>query len=387
MPDLTRRLRPSAGVLRGMTDRTVLDQVLAGGRVTRAQVAVDTGLSKPTVSSAFTRLEEGGLIAPAGARTGLRGRVATYYELAPTAGWVLAVDVDPDGVRTRSCDLAGTTFDEHLHPPVEHGDAAAMVRRIRAAVRRSVRVGEAEHGPVRAVTMSVANAVDPATGRILALPEAPFAEGVVEPARIFADLVPVPVFVDNHVNCAVIAEHSSGAAVGYDDVAYVFVGAGIGAGLLIGGRLVRGAHGLAGEIGYLAAATGPSQYATVAAALRSRGFGVEGTNAIDVEAIEASLASADGRADEAVQAIGAAIGQVVVDTCAVVDPALVVLGGRLGRLPALLPIAQETVAAISPAPVRLEVGWLGATAPVQGGLQMALEHAHARLLDPAALGG
>ncbi len=386
MPDLTLRQRPSAGVLRGITDRAVLDQVLARGRVTRAEVAVDTGLSKPTVSSAFVRLEDAGLLAATGSRTGMRGRVATYYELAPAAGWVLAVDVDQDGVRTWSADLAGTVFDEHLHPPVGHGDTIAMLRTFRSAVRRSVRIGDREHGPIRAATLSVANAVDPATGRILALPEAPFAEGIVDPAPIFADLVPVPVFVDNHVNCAVIAERSIGAAVGFDDVAYVFVGAGIGAGLVIGGRLVRGAHGLAGEIGYLATATGPSQYATVAADLRRKGFGVAGTNAIDVDAIEEALGrhapGRDGGAAEAVLAIGAAIGQVVVDTCAVVDPALVLLGGRLGRLPALLPVARATVADISPAPVRIEVGALGATAPVQGALQLALEHAHERLLAP-----
>jgi predicted NBD/HSP70 family sugar kinase len=346
-------------------------------------VAADTGLSKPTVSSAFARLEAAGLIAAIGARTGRRGRVATEYELAPGAGWVLALDVDQEGVRAWSADLLGAVFDRHHRPPVAHGDTEAMVHTIRTAVRRSVRRGQESHGPLRAVTLSVANAVDPATGAILALPNAPFAEGIVEPASVFAGLLTAPVYVDNHVNCAVIAERSIGAAVGVDDVAYVFVGAGIGAGLVIAGRVVRGAHGLAGEIGYLATATGPAQYATLVASLVRRGLGREGTTAIDVEAIEEALGRTDGSGRAAVQAMGEAIGHVVVDTCAVVDPALVVLGGRLGRLPVLLPVARATVASISPAPVRIELGALGPTAPVQGGLQLALERAHERLLAPA----
>jgi predicted NBD/HSP70 family sugar kinase len=376
-PDPPTRALPRPGLLREITDRSVLDEVLRRGRVTRAEVAADTGISKPTVSAAIERLQAAGLLSPTGTRTGRRGRVATYYELATTAGWVLALDVDHDGVHTRSADLAGTVFDDHDHPPVQPGDVAAMVKRIRSAVQRSTRIG-APHGAVRAVALSVANAVHPVTGQILALPNTPFPEGLLNPAEIFVDLVPVPVLVDNDINCAALAEHRSGAAAGVADFAYVFIGAGIGMGLYVDGRLVRGAHGLAGEIGYLATATGPDQYATLVTALTRQGFGRRDSSAMDVQAIQRTLAtntSPTPGTNQAIQALGAAIGQIVIDTAAVIDPALVLLGGPLGRHPAVLATARRTVQNLSPSPVQLELGALGEAASLQGALHVALDQA------------
>ena len=378
-----RRSLPRHGLLREITDRAVLAEVFRRGRVTRAEVSADTGISKPTISAAITRLTVAGLVTTPGTRTGHRGRVATYFELSSTAGWVLALDVDPDGVHTRSADLTGTAFDDHDHPPVPAGDVAAMVKRIRSAVRRSIKVGTAHHGPLRAVALSVANAVDPATSQILALPNTPFPEGLLRPADAFADLGQVPLLVDNDINCAALAEHRSGAAVSSSDFAYLFIGAGLGLGLYVGGRPVRGAHGLAGEIGYLATATGPAQYSTLVSALVGQGFGLTGSTAMDVHAIRAALdapASPHPGPATAARALGTAIGQVIVATCAVVDPELVLLGGPLGSHPALLPTVRETVAGIFPSTVRIELGALGEAASLQGALHRALDHAREQLV-------
>ncbi len=385
---MTRTERPASplprqGLLREITDRAVIDEVLERGRVTRSELSTLTGISKPTISESARRLEEAGLLCTTGTRSGHRGRAATYYELAARAGWVLSLDVDPDGVHTRSADLAGTAFDNHDHPPVAPGDVAAMVRRIRAAVRRSLRIGTARHGELRAVALSVANAVDPASAQILALPNTPFPEGLLNPAEIFADLVSAPLLVDNDINCAALAEHRSGAATEDDNFAYLFVGAGLGMGLYVDGHLVRGAHGLAGEIGYLATATGPAQYATLVTALGQQGFGRAHSSAMDVPTIRRALGAGHGTATpatEAAQALGAAIGQVIVATCAVVDPDLVLLGGPLGRHPALLETARHTVAGLFPSPLRIEFGDLGEAASLQGALHLALDHARAHLV-------
>jgi predicted NBD/HSP70 family sugar kinase len=380
-------LLPRQGLLREITDQTVIDEVIERGRITRAELADVTGISKPTISGAVRRLEDRGLLHTTGTRTGHRGRVATYYELAPTAGWVLSLDVGADGVRTRSADLGGTVFDDHRHPPVATGDVAAMVRRIRVAVRRSLRVGTAAHGDLRAVALSMANAVDPVTSQVLALPNTAFPEGLVDPAAIFADLVSAPLLVDNDINCAALAEHRSGAARGEDDFAYVNVGAGFGMGLYANGRMVRGAHGLAGEIGYLATATGPAQYSTLVAALGMQGFGAPDSSAMDVTTIRKSLdaqRNVDRAANKAARTLGTAIGQIIVATCAVVDPDLVLLGGPLGRQPMLVDTARRTVADLFPSPVRIELGDLGEAASLQGALHLALDHARRHLLTPSA---
>lgn len=387
--DPSRRRRTSgAALVRESTDQAVLAEVLAREVVTRAEVAAATSLSKPTVSASFVRLEDAGLVAAVGARTGLRGRVATDYALAPQAGWVLALDVDQEGVRAWSADLRGNVVATFEEPPVPQGDTSAMVKLLRAVVRRAVRSGTATHGPVRTLALSVANAVSPVTGEVLALPETPFAEGIVSPTRVFSRVVDAPVLVDNHVNLAVLAERAEGAAVGLDDVAYVFVGAGIGAGLVVGGRIVRGARGLAGEVAYLAA--GSARGGTLVSALGAHGLLRPGTTALDVERLRELLAEVRGsrgagrsgrEAERAVRMLGTAVGQVVADITAVVDPALVLLGGPLGVEPALMPVVREVALSLAPAAVAIDVGRLGETAPVRGALRRALDHARAHLLD------
>ena len=391
-PSLHRRTS-GAALVRASTDRAVLAEVLARDVVTRAEVAAVTSLSKPTVSASFVRLEDAGLVAAVGARTGLRGRVATDYALAPHAGWVLALDVDQEGVRAWSADLRGAVIETSEEPPVPQGDTSAMVTLLRAVVRRAVRSGTPTHGPVRALALSVANAVSPVTGEVLALPETPFAEGIVSPARVFSRVVDAPVLVDNHVNLAVLAERAEGAAAGLDDVAYVFVGAGIGAGLVVGGRLVRGARGLAGEVAYLAA--GSARGGTLVSALGAHGLLRPGTTALDVERLRELLAEVRGsrgagrsgrEAERAVRMLGTAVGQVVADVTAVVDPALVLLGGPLGVEPALMPVVREVALSLAPAAAVIDVGRLGETAPVRGALRRALDHARAHLLDAGEAG-
>jgi predicted NBD/HSP70 family sugar kinase len=151
------------------------------------------------------------------------------------------------------------------------------------------------------------------------------------------------------------------------------------------GRLIRGAHGLAGEVGYLATTTGPAQYSTLVKTLGEQGFGAPDSAALDVTTIRRTLGAgrkAEGEGREAAQALGAAIGQVIVATCAVVDPDLVLLGGALGRHPALFDTACQTVADLFPSPVRIELGLIAQGASLHGAVHLALDRARAGLLVP-----
>lgn len=375
---------PRHSLLREITDRTVLDLVLERGRVTRADVARETGISKPTISAAMGRLERAGLLQAAGTREGQPGRLATWYELAPTAGWVLGLDVDAEGVHLRAVDLAARLVLQSDAPPVAPGDSRAMVRSIRAAVRRALRAA-AVNGPLRCVGMSVANAVRPDTGEVLSLPNTPFPEGLVDPRRVFAGVVDAPLVVENDINCAALAEHRAGAAVGVDNFAYLFVGAGLGMGVYVDGRLARGAHGTAGEIGYLASGHGPDSRLTLVSELGRLGFSRgRGSSAIDVDRVRRALAASERVGSDAtgvVSVLGTSVGQIIADTSAVIDPELVILGGPLGTDPAVLAIARRTVAELAPSPVRIDYGVLGEMASLDGAIHLALDRALLGILD------
>src|SRR5690349_3648120 len=174
-------------------------------RLTRAELATRTGISKPTISESVRRLTTAGVVADTGERTSGRGRVGSYYGLAPDVGHALVVSVAPEGVAAETVDAHGdvvTRSTEHVERPAR---PAQVERSIRAAVRSA-------HGdpsrPLRLAVVSAADPVDRATGRLVNLPDTPFLVGELSPVDLLAELVDGPVLVDNDVNWAARAERA-----------------------------------------------------------------------------------------------------------------------------------------------------------------------------------
>ena len=191
------RALPRAGLLRDITDTAVLNHVFSVGRITRAELSTRTGISKPTISDAVRRLEARGVLAESGLQTGRRGRIATYYELAATSGWVLAIELDQDGLNTSSSSLAGDVFAESYRP-VPH-DASQLIHALRTAVNRDRRAAQ-NRGPLRVLSVSVSNSVDPSRNDIISLPNSPFPEGLINIRRVLDDLGDTLIMLENDVD-------------------------------------------------------------------------------------------------------------------------------------------------------------------------------------------
>src|SRR4051812_30122955 len=97
----------TSGMLRAFNERRVVDLIAADGPISRAQIARVSGLSKPTVSLALSRLEEARLVREVGRTSGGRGATATLYALEPTAGYALAFDVGRRWLRAALVDISG----------------------------------------------------------------------------------------------------------------------------------------------------------------------------------------------------------------------------------------------------------------------------------------
>ncbi|WP_326946849.1 ROK family transcriptional regulator [Amycolatopsis sp. NBC_01307] len=362
---------PRLAMLRAMTDRAVLDHVFVHNRTTRAELAATTGISKPTISESVRRLETAGALRATGTdETGRRGRIATFYELAADAGRVVAAEVNQQGIRTVTTDLTGTVLATGHHAP----DGRPMTTAVRAALAAASASGP---GPVRATAVSVANPVDPVTHEVVALPGSPFPEGTIRAGEIGRD-----VLLDNDVNFSALAERREGAARDAKSFAYVYVGAGLGVSLYVGDQLVRGAHGLAGEIGYL-----DSSGTTLAEALAGQGFGRSDAPSLDVDAILTTLsraAAGDGVAVERLRLLGATLGRAVAAICTIVDPDVVLLGGPAGSRPGLVAEIRRAVTAAAPGPVRVEAGTVTDSAALRGALLSALDHGRDALIAEVA---
>jgi predicted NBD/HSP70 family sugar kinase len=242
----------------------------------------------------------------------------------------------------------------------------------------------------------VANPVDPITREIIALPNSPFPEGRLSVRDTLAGLAdPAPLLVDNDVNLSALAERRSGAASTAESFVYLYLGAGLGMSYYHGDQLVRGAHGLAGEIGYLvtepaddsaAAAGGPVRLSEAIAAL---GFGRPDGPALDVAAIHRALAEAaagDPGAGAVVRRLGTAVARAVAAVCAVVDPDLVLLGGPVGTHPGLLEPVRAAMTTVALAPVRVEPSAVTEFAPLRGALVAALDAGRAGLSSLSSAG-
>jgi predicted NBD/HSP70 family sugar kinase len=318
--------KPSLDLLRELSDEHVLRALIARDRMTRAELAAYTGISKPTVGESVRRLVAAGVLADTGERTTGRGRVGSYYALAGQVGCALAVSVAPEGVVAEVVDPQGRVL--------ARGDAAvsrpARPRQVASAVRLVGReVARQASSPVRLAMVSGADPVDRTSGRLVHLPGAPFLVGELSPADLLAEVVHGPVVVDNDVNWAARAERDAAENTGqsWTDVVYLYLGEGVGGAIISDGEVRRGGSGIAGEIAHVIT-VGPDgaamKFLDVFGAL---GLRHSESTAIDLGALNAAIANADAIV---LGALARAIGGVLSSVVALCDPELVVLGGPWG---------------------------------------------------------
>ena len=316
--------KPSLDLLRSLTDEHVLRALTEVRRLTRAELATRTGLSKPTVSDSVRRLSEAGLLVDTGERTTGRGRVGSYYGLAADIGHALVVGVAPEGVVAETIDA---------HGDVIAAATAAITRPARAAQVVEALMAATQNGTSprpRLAVVSAADPVDRATGRLVHLPDSPFLLGELSPAEVLAGLVDGPVSVDNDVNWAARAERDTDP--GLDDFAYVHLGEGLGCAVVNDGVVRRGHSGLVGEIAHVLVAGPAGRAMPLIDVFGALGLRRPSSTAIDVPALLTAI-RADGRV---ASAVADAVCALLAAAVAFSDPALVVLAGGWGAEPAVL---------------------------------------------------
>lgn len=358
--------RQSPGVpqlLRVLNDRAALSLLFAEGPQTRAQLAAATSLSKVTASQMVERLESRGLIEIVGTRSGNRGPNAQVYDVVSSYAHVVGVDVGPNQITAACADLSATVVG---HVELDAG-AEPHVDVVRRAIAGAVDDAGISLDGVRRVMMATPGLIDPRSNDVGFAWDLPtWHRGLRENLeKEFSR----PVVIENDVNLAAMAEHRVGAAHGVDNFVYVWFGRGLGLGVVLAGKLHRGATGGAGEIGYLPVpgvslpddlverrAKGSFQKLAGADAVCELGreHGITGDDA----ATTVATACADPTNNEAfLEMLAHRMSLGVASACSVLDPSLVVLGGEVGyaggqhlasrvgeNLPKLAPMAPSVVA-------------------------------------------
>jgi len=379
-------------LLRAINARTILELVQHSGPISRAQVARDSGLSKPTVSLGLAALLEAGLVREVGRSSGGRGPTAVLYELNPEAGWVAGIDVGRYWVRAALVDITGNIV-ARRDARARVSSARTLIGQIGALARDLAGDAGIRWDQVSHVTVGSPGVFEPTRGAVILAPNLPGwgRHGMVEALR--AELGS-RIGVENDVNLAAVGERWKGLGQGVRNFGFLSVGTGVGVGLVLGGELYRGSSGAAGEVGYLPIGVDPHNRQ-----VRRRGAFEEATSGMGVVRIAREAGMNGPLTPKKVFALarrGDPLARRVVETeaqrialglavvIAVVDLELVILGGGVGGNADLLlePVERE-LRELSPLRPRLAASALGDDAVLQGAVATALAAAQDRLFDPA----
>lgn len=241
----------SQASLRAANQRRVVRAVRDGQPLTQAAIARSTGLSPATVSNIVRELTEQGILTTGpGTAGGAGGRRGREVALSSRAGLLLAMDFGHTHLRVVIGDLAHQVLAEEAIPldvdaSAQEGLSAA--ERIADGMLAGLDAGRSG---VLGLGVGLPGPIDPVTGTLGSSTILPGWVGV-NPAEALSRRFGLRVCVDNDANLGALAEITWGAARGCADAAYVKIGWGVGAGIVIGGEIFRGASGTAGELGHL----------------------------------------------------------------------------------------------------------------------------------------
>ena len=331
----------SLEALRERNRRTVIDALRRGGTISRAEIARRTGLSRSTVSSVVTDLMGSGLVREiertSGASSALGGRPATPLVLDASAGAALGISLNYRRLRVAICDFGHAILAERSADLCDPNDSRAVRDLVVAEVAAAIDAAGVDAAAISGAVMTVPGPVEMATGRV---GQASIVPGLVGPhfARELSEVVGFDIHLENDANLSVLAEMLWGAGDRHQDVIFIKLSRGIGAGLVLGGQLFRGALGTAGEVGHT-----PVVSDGTLCRCGNRGCleTVVGTDAI-VQMIEGQIGEritidtvirralgGDPTCRRALRDAGIRLGTAVAQICNLLNPELIVIGGDL----------------------------------------------------------
>jgi predicted NBD/HSP70 family sugar kinase len=380
-------------VLRQISVRAVMDVLLHAGPTSRAELSKITGLSKQTMSEVIRTLEESGWVREKGVTSGRIGRTAITYEVNGNAAYAVGIDIGATKTRIALVNIAGGIVGETEYPSDRRG-GYHLIDQVEAMVLKILVDTGVASDLVLVAAIATPGVVDPTTGLLSMAPNLTDIEGI-DLGRVLSERLGCPTVLENDVNAAVIGESWQGCAVAIDTVAFVSLGTGIGLGVLLDGKLLRGASGAAGEISYMPFGTDPYAESSLERGALECAIAAQG-----ISDLHARSGGAAGLSVRDILTLGEAndpvatrvIGQVadtaallVVSVNAIVNPHTVVLGGSIGSHPLIVEAVRLGIAKASRHAIDVKASILGNRATLVGALAIGLNHVHNLLFSPQIL--
>ena len=327
--------------LSALTPGAVLKLVRDGRAATRADVARLTGLSRSTVSQRVDALLARGYLIERGESPSTGGRPPTRLAFDAGAGVVLAADLGATHGRLAATDLSAQPLaEEPIELPIAAGPDVVLTFVMDRFKELLDEVGRSP-ADIKGIGIGVPGPVEFAVGRAISPPIMPGWDGMVIPDRMAERFPGVRVLVDNDVNIMALGDYWTYFREEVDNLLYVKVATGIGAGVIVNGIVHRGSQGTAGDLGHVQVGDAPDAIchcgnqgcveavasgAALARELSALGFPASGSR--DVVAL---VRSGQPEAVRLVRRAGRQLGEVLAAAVNLFNPSVIVVGGDLAH--------------------------------------------------------
>lgn len=376
-PDALQRLRSAH-------EAAVLGELRRSGALSRGELTRRVGLSRTTLFAIVSDLLQRKAVVEqhdAGRRRG-RGRPPTQLTLNPEGAELIGIELQRTRMYVVIANSAHEIVGEAGAPVPPEADAPRLAEAVIAAVDGLVRERRISLAPIRGIGIGLPGFVqDPATRDSRSM--TPFAARV---ATALEHRFDVPIVVDNNARLAALAEVTWGAARGCANAVYVRWSDGVGGGLVVDGRLVRGAHGTAGEIGHTTCdpqgapchcgGRGCLEAEVRMSALLAR-CAARGVEAGDADELMTLAADGHAQVKDVLRDAATTVGRVLAVLAAQTDPECIIISGEPASLDALvLATVREQIRTLSlpnaPRRITVEPAALGAEAAARGAVALLL---------------
>ena len=373
----------------GSAGASDLFQVLRDGHPrTRTELADLSGLARSTVALRVDSLTRLGLVGPAGNATSTGGRPSSQFALQSGNKFVLAVDIGASHIRIALSDLGGTTLlQDSTFLEISEGPEVVLNWVIEAGTRLFSDSARSTTD-LLAIGVGLPGPVEHTSGRPINPPIMPGWDRFDVPGWLQRHFH-VPVLVDNDVNLMALGEREF-AWSGTDHLIFMKVATGIGAGVISGGYLQRGAQGIAGDLGHVQIARGAGVpcrcgndgclEAVASGAALTRLLGAQGLPVTTSQHVVDLVKQGNLEAIRAVRQAGRDMGEVLTMCVNLINPSVIVLGGSMAQAGEhLIAGVREVVYSrsnpLATQHLQITQSSAGANAAILGASMLAIHHA------------